>query len=216
VGSVLEPSLERILALRPDLVCTATTANSEETTRTLERLGLPVYVSSDSALVDIERDLERLGEAVGHGDEGRRARQQFHDALEALRRPPASPPVRLLVVVWPDPLVAAGAASPVGELLALLGATNAADEAAAARTPYPTIDLERLLVRPPSLIVLGTHGREAPPLGSLERMLGPRRRIERLDGDLLFRPGPRLIEGARALAALLPTAGTSLPPKGTP
>src|SRR6185436_3786509 len=62
VGADIDPSLERVLALKPDVVFTASSANTMATAQSIERLGLPVFVSKVASLDDVYRDVTSLGE----------------------------------------------------------------------------------------------------------------------------------------------------------
>src|SRR5262249_34975168 len=72
VGADIDPSLEKILGLKPDLVFTAASANTEATVRSIERLGLPVFFSEVASLEDVYRDVAAIGNAVGKPDEATR------------------------------------------------------------------------------------------------------------------------------------------------
>jgi ABC-type Fe3+-hydroxamate transport system substrate-binding protein len=98
----------------------------------------------------------------------------------------------------------AGRASHVEELVTAAGGVNIANDSGAG---FPVYSLERLLVRAPEVIILGTHADDAPPMTPLRRLSSvpavAHDRIYTIDGDLLFRPGPRIVEGAEALAAVI-------------
>lgn len=204
VGANLNPSLERILALRPDLVFTARSANAEATTTGLTRAGVPVFVSRADRLQDIYADIEAIGVAVDRVKEAHALTASMRRELGALATVTRSEPaVKTLVVVWPDPLVVAGHASHLDDLITAAGGLNVADDST---QPFPTYSLERLLTRAPAVILVGTHSGGTPqgPFEKLTAVPAVRdHRVYPIDGDLLFRPGPRVVEGARAIAHLL-------------
>jgi iron complex transport system substrate-binding protein len=205
VGADVDPSLERILALKPDVVFTATSANTQATAEALARLGLAVFVSRAGSLEEIYADVVAVGGAAGRAAEAARLSAAMRARIEAVHaRAARRPPVPTLVVVWPEPLVVAGRASHVGDLLAAAGARNVADDSA---QPFPAYSLERVIARAPELIVVGTHDHGTPPLAPLERLSTVpavrQRRIHVVDGNLLFRPGPRVTDGVELLAHLV-------------
>jgi iron complex transport system substrate-binding protein len=116
----------------------------------------------------------------------------------------ALPPVKAVVVVWSEPLVVAGAQSHVAELLRAAGGVNVADDS---QQPFPTYSLERLVERAPEVIIVGSHADVTPPLAPMEALKSipavKNHRIVLVDGDLLFRPGPRLPDGVEALGRAL-------------
>jgi iron complex transport system substrate-binding protein len=143
-----------------------------------------------------------------------RLRQRVDAAAAAARA--AGPPVKALVAVASEPLIVAGAGSHVGDLLRAAGGENLAGDST---QPFPIYSLERMVARAPAVVVLGSHGTAPTPRAPLERLaarLGERAfRIVEIDGDLLFRPGPRVADGVEALArALRPTGDPPVPPPG--
>ncbi len=205
VGADVDPSLERILALHPDLVLTATSANTPATVEALERLSIPVFVSRSESLEEIFRGVLDLGDLVGRRPDAEALAARMRARIAAVGRPDGSAPQKALMVVWPEPLIVAGRATHVGDLLRAAGAENIADESPLA---WPTFSLERVLARAPSVVIVGTHKDGVPSLASLEAVAkapdGSRRfRIELIDGDLIFRPGPRVADGVELLAKIL-------------
>ena len=205
VGADIDPSLEKIVALRPDVVFTATSANSQRTAETLERLGIPVYVSRADSLDEIYLDILAIGEVVGRARESADLVAAMKSRIAAVTsRRHGAPAVKSLIVVWSEPLMVAGSHSHVGDLLRAAGGSNIADDSP---QPFPTYSVERVIARAPEVVIVGTHATGTPPMAPLERLAGlsgtRRFRIETLDGDLLFRPGPRVAEGVELLDRLL-------------
>ena len=206
VGADMDPSLERIVALRPDMVFTATTANTQGTVENLERLGLPVYVSRVLRLEDIFGDIAGIGGAVGRAEEARRLVAELRGRVTALRtRYKTATPVRTLVIIWPEPLVVAGRASHIGDLLRAAGGVNLADDSPQA---FPSYSVERMLVQAPEVLIVGGHSTGGPPpLGAIEQLATvpavQKHRVHVVDGDVMFRPGPRVVEAIDVLGRLL-------------
>jgi iron complex transport system substrate-binding protein len=92
----------------------------------------------------------------------------------------------------------------VGDLLRAVGGRNIAEDAT---SPFPSYSLERLLERAPAVLIIGSHATGAPPLTPITRLTNlpavRDKRVHAVDGDLLFRPGPRVLEGIEALEPLL-------------
>jgi iron complex transport system substrate-binding protein len=205
VGADIDPSLERIVALKPDLVFIATSANAQATGEALERLGVPLFVSRVETLEDVYRDIGAIGDAVDRRKEAFRTVASLRARIQAVStRVAGEPPAKTAVVVWTDPLVLAGGKSHVADLLSASGGINIAQDSP---QPFPSYSLERLVERAPEVLVLGTHADVKPPRGALEKLTSVpavrNHRMVDLDGDLLFRPGPRLGEGAEALGRAL-------------
>jgi iron complex transport system substrate-binding protein len=203
VGSDLSPSVERILALKPDVVFIATSANSRELPAELERLGVRVVISHVETLDDLWRDIVASGDAVGRHDAGVALAASLRARVAATHARVAALPVpRVLLVVWADPLTVVGGHSFVDEVIRAAGGANIAGDSA---QPYPQYSVERMLARAPEVIVVGSH-KGGPPLAPLTSHTSlpavKNGRIHSVDGDLLFRPGPRLVDGVELLARL--------------
>jgi iron complex transport system substrate-binding protein len=205
VGTDMEPSLEKILALRPDLVLVATSANAQRSVEVMAQAGVPVYVSRADSLEAIFADIGGIGRALDRPRDaealvaGMRARLA---GLEARWR--GSPRTTCAVVVWPSPLVVAARGSHVGDLIAAAGGLDVIGDAA---QPFPSYSTERLVALAPAVLIVGTHSTGAPSMEALMRLESipavRDRRLHLIDGDLLFRPGPRVVDGVAALLEVL-------------
>ena len=202
VGGETDPSVEKIVALRPDIVVTETTANRQETAEQLERLGIPTFVTHVQSLRDLDRAIRDLGMLVGHETQADTLVRDLHARFDAIREQSKNlPRVPTLVVVWSDPLFVVGRETFTSELIALAGGQNVTDDAGAG---FPKYSLERVLRHAPAVIIAGSHKTDTrntldywqrwPDLPAVRdgRVIG-------LDGDLIFRPGPRLADGAARL-----------------
>jgi len=204
VGSNYEPSLEAIVALRPDVVLTATGANKRETADSLTALGVSVYVTDTQRLEDVFRTLRHLGLLFAVPDAARRLEDQLRGELEAVRAKVAGlPPVPALVAIWDKPLYVAGHDTFVDDLLSLAGGKNVT----AGARGFAVYPIEAILKAAPELIIVPLHGRQEAPLAAWQRWRDlPAVRANRVLGvsdALICRAGPRLGQGARALAELL-------------
>jgi iron complex transport system substrate-binding protein len=207
VGGIYNPNLEAILSLEPDLVLATTEGNREEHIRELERLRLPVYVVRPLDFASVLESIERVGRLLGRAAESerlvtglRRDAEGIERRLRGFRRP------RVLYVVWGSPLVVPGRDTLITDLIRRAGGESVSGEEAIA---YPRLSLEEALVRRPERVVLARQGhesleerlREWPELGLLPAVR--QGRVQSIDGDLVHRPGPRILDGLRALARLL-------------
>ncbi len=204
VGSNMEPSLERILALKPDVVLVATSANAPRVVDQLTQVGLTVYVSKAESLEAIFTDVTGIGHALGREAQAQALVAQLHARLAAVEQRIDARSVSCAVIVWPAPLVVAAGGNHVNDLLAVAGGKNVVDDSPVA---FPTYSLERLVKKAPEVLLVGTHATGAPALAPLEQLTSipavRDHRVHLVDGDLLFRPGPRVIDGIELVAALL-------------
>lgn len=209
VGGTTDPSLERILALRPDLVLVWQDSGLPPIEARLRSLGVRTEPVTVSSLGDLRRSIVRLGELLEVPERAARLIHTIDDSLGAVRAWVAERPrVRVFYMVWPAPLVTTGAGTYVDTLITLAGGVNVFGDAQQA---WPTVPFEELLRRDPDVIVWPRRldaGDAAP--AELRSRPGWRRlrairadRLVSVDIDLFNRPGPRVALAARTLARAL-------------
>ncbi len=207
VGSLEDAQVERIVALRPDLVIVAPGARARAR---LEALGLPVLVLQADTLAEMRAATETLARALGSPGGGERLWQRIDArvAAAAARVPPAWRGQRVYVEVSPMPH-AAGEASFIGELLARLGLRNVVP---AALGPFPQLSPEYVLRARPALVVAAAQAvaemPQRPGWGRLDALrAGHVCALAPAQYDLLVRPGPRLDEAADVIADCVAALG---------
>jgi iron complex transport system substrate-binding protein len=205
VGGFLAPVIERVVSLQPDLVITSPSPGNQSGVNAIKAAGIRVLVVRDATLEQLNAAILQVAAAVGRLDEGRKVVDAIDAELEAVRARVAGlprPPVAL--VVGHRPLVLAGPAGYLGELLNIAGARNVADEAGGA---WPVVDPEFLVASAPEVLFDVGMGSEASSGDPLARWSGwpampalLKRRVYASDGDLLLRPGPRVGRAAQLVA----------------
>jgi iron complex transport system substrate-binding protein len=205
VGGYVVPSVEAVLAVRPDLVVVVPSPGNRESVRAIERAGVPVLVTHDRTLADLWEAMRAIATALGVPAEGERLVADVSRRLDEVHaRVQALPPRRVLIVVGHDPLVAVGGGTMQDELLTLAGGINVAADAG---TVWPTITLELVVARAPEVIVdsaMGTEQAGRALFAGLTTVPAVRAdRVIALRGDTLLRAGPRVPEAAAALAAVI-------------
>jgi iron complex transport system substrate-binding protein len=205
VGGYADPDVERILGLLPSLVVGERGPAGPALEERLRARGIATFFPPTASVAEIEAMLVELGERLGRVEAGRRARATLERRLARISEwGHARRPVRAVLVFDARPLYVAGPGGFPDELLRLAGGTNAVTTGGA----YPTLDLERMLALDPDVIVdASAMDTGASTLGSLEGWSSLRAvregRVRRLEGSSALRPGPRLADGARALAKAL-------------
>jgi ABC-type hemin transport system substrate-binding protein/endonuclease/exonuclease/phosphatase family metal-dependent hydrolase len=202
IGSGLEPDLERILSLQPTLVVATEAQAGLPAIATLRAAGVSVLLVPDITLDDVPVAIGQIGEATGHVEEATELARSFAADLTAIDAAVAGrEPTRALLVVAREPIFAAGPDSRLGALLALAGAQNVLETG-----DWVAVDDELVVARAPQVIVDASGSGDSAWWGRLHTVPAVANgRICHVDADLLARPGPRLAEGARALARCLHT-----------
>jgi len=201
------PDLERVVSLAPDLIVVSKDGTDRAAFEKLEALGFTVVVTGGTTLAGVLEDLARVGHALGEDERAAAvvaALTKRIAAAETLGR--ARPRTRALVLIWPDPPVAAGVGTFVGDVVAHAGFTNVVPQSAG---DWPRVSFETLASWNPDLLI-----RPETPENTdvFKRAFGDARwrlvpavstgRVVALPGGLLERPGPRLVEALERLAAV--------------
>lgn len=210
VGSFLSPSIEVIIAKRPDLVIGVPTPGNRNSVEAIERLGLGVLIVDPQTVGAIRTAIETIAGAVGHAAEGRALVARIDaDMGSTRRRLEGAPTRRVLMVVGHMPLVAVGTGVFQDELLRMARGVNLA---AAAGGQWPNLSMEWVVAQRPEVIIdatMGNEEREGPQAAAdLWRSFPalPAVRSGRIFGYreyAVLRPGPRIAEGFRAIAAFV-------------
>ncbi|MCU0619540.1 MAG: ABC transporter substrate-binding protein [Gemmatimonadaceae bacterium] len=199
VGGGLDPDLERIRALRPDLVIVWASSSQKGVPAQLERLGIPTVGVRVEDTAGVFRTHATLGRLTGREAQAAVQAARLRAELAAVAAAPVTGAPRVLYLLFGEPPLSVGRTSYVHELLQLAGARNVfADQA----LPFPQVSVEAIVARDPDAIILpvGTDGaRIEARLTALRTTPGYRDlravrlgRVVRIDADLVNRPGPAL------------------------
>jgi len=206
IGSTI-PNLEAILGLKPDLVLGQDFIRPD-TLAKLEQLRVPVFLMSPKTVEDIFGHINTVGRLVGHEKEGRLVVQGLRDRLaEVGRRLTRAKRIRVFYVVNTDPLISIGSASFIHQMVELAGGENIAGRMT---MPYPKVSLEEVIRKDPEVIIFPigtTEGIPEAEQNGWRKWTGlsavVHNRLYQVQGVLVNRPGPRVVEGIEVLAHLL-------------
>jgi len=210
VGGMINPSLEAIATLKPDLVIATDEGNREETAVQLRRLGIPTYLVHAHRVAEMLDMIARLGALVERPDAVAPLVESIQARIDDVRRRVAGRrPPRVLYVLWPEPLIVPGRASHITELIDLAGGRSIT---ATVGESYVRLSLEAAVARAPDVIILADHskagtaaGRQSPEKWQRLTSVPAIRdgRLHSIDLSILHRYGPRVAEGLELLARML-------------
>lgn len=207
IGGVIDPDVERIVALSPDLVLCTTDGNPREKVKSLEEMGIPCFAVAPQDLHAVLATIERLGALLGGAGRGRSEAASLRRRMETARAAAigkvGTAPLAMFVVST-SPIIAAGKGTFMDELLRLAGARNAASRFSGR---YPRLSVEDLVAaRPDVIFVAGMAGvaRFPPEVTGWKEVPAFRDgAVVTLDGDVVTRPGPRLVAALEEIAGAL-------------
>jgi iron complex transport system substrate-binding protein len=211
VGGLLDPNVERILALRPDLVIVYTTQT--ELRQRLERASIPYYAYEHRTLADIMSTLRAVGQRIGYAAAANALAARMESDLDAVRRSVAGRPrPKTLLVFGRDPgslqrIDASGGYGFLHDMLEIAGGEDVFGDIPQQSVQTTT---EMILARQPAVIIELRYGdsarttdlaRELRAWDALPSLPAVRnRRVHFLVGDEFVVPGPRVVEATRKLA----------------
>lgn len=204
VGGMINPSIETIVSLRPDLIVLSMEGNVRDDFRKLTGLGIPVFVTNPRTLKGIHKSIADLGTLTGRTDESARVLASMQSGEQRVLAPmKASIERSVLLIVSLQPLMVAGSGTFLSEILTLAGGRNIAGSSS---SPYPQFSREAVVEGDPEvLLILSDAGGGSKKLTDLypewSRLRAVRNgRVYYVDPDVLSRPGPRAVEGLELLA----------------
>ena len=205
IGNFTNPSLEAVVAKRPDLVIGVAGATDPVKVREMERLGLKVVLVSVSNLSDILAAIRSIAALLGNEKEGEKLIAKIAAQVEDVKRRVAPAARRsVLMVVGFHPLIAVGGKNFIDELITAAGGDNVA---ASATQPWLNLPAEVVVAKAPQVIIeagMGSERESGKRWSDLRSVPAVREgRIYSYPSDKILRPGPRFGEASAELARLI-------------
>lgn len=207
-GNFRAIDLERIVAAKPDLLLVWLHGPSARQLEPLRQLGIPLFYSQPKRFADIPSNLRRIGQLLGSSTQAEQAARRFEQDLAALRRQQqGKPKLSVFYQVWDKPLYTLNGQHIVSDAIALCGGRNVF---ASLPVTAPVVTDEAVIAANPQVILSAAMRQNDDLLKRWQRMPGiaavQNRQLHQVNGDLLNRPTPRMIEGTRQLCAKLDLA----------
>lgn len=204
VGGGLDPSIEKIVSLHPDVVIGWETSGRAELHDRLAALGIPMFSVKIEDTTDVFRSLRSLSRLTGRERAGDSVAAAIRRDLDAVRASVASSPrPSVFFMVWNDPPMTAGAKTFVSQVIEVAGGRNAfADQAAL----WPNVSIEEIVRRQPDYVLVPVGEQGMARVEALKTAAGWRElralqsgRGVTVPSQVVNQPGPHLAEAARAI-----------------
>ena len=208
VGGAIDPNLEEIAALHPDLVLVTKSFNRLDTVRALETLGIPSYATDPHTVDEIISSTQKLADLLNIDAAGKALADELQKRLADLQtKLGAVPPKRVLFIVWTDPLISVGKNTFIADALRRAGAVSIVDS----DRDWPQMSLEEVVHLQPDNLVFaashsdaGVHDFEMVAERTGWRILDAvRKRHYAVISDAVNRPAPRIVSAIEDLARQL-------------
>ncbi len=200
VGDFSNPSLERIVGARPTIVL-LTLPEQTRIKNELEKLRIKTYNSSPKTIEDIFNDISSLGQMLNATARADSLIDSLRSELNQLRVEALTDTPGVFIEISPKPLVTVGNKSYINEMIRWAGAKNIFDDLA---VDYPVVAQEELIRRNPDIIFILHNADPGRRLGwDKIKVFRKKRVFNNLNPDLIFRPGPRFVEGIKTMHKLI-------------
>jgi len=208
VGGAINPSLEEIAALKPDVVLVIKSLNRPETVQQLDRLGIAAYAADPHTIDEIRSSVRRLAEVLGNAAAGETLDASLLQQETALQKKLQNvAPKRVLFIVWTDPLISVGKHTFIADAMRHAGAVSVVESS----QDWPQMSLEEMVRLQPEFLVFASGHSEAvsrdvdtlaerPGWSDLDAV---KHRRFAVISDAVNRPAPRLFSAVEDLARQL-------------
>ena len=207
IGSNREIDMELLMSLKPDLIVAWRHNSSERQIDMVRRLGIPVFLSDPQSLDGIPDAVLRLGQLLGTQAAAKSTATQLREQLAGLRtRYAGRAAVRVFYQVWDKPLYTLSGKHILTDAMKLCGGENVFDKLT---VTAPIVSIESVLQANPEAIIATAEKNYGgvdlwKPYGTLAAVRS--NNLFTLDGHLLNRAGPRMVQGTAAMCEVLEQA----------
>ena len=205
IGDFSNPSVEKIVALEPDLVLAAGGIQAGLRAK-FEKLGMQVFVVDPTTLDELYADLGELGQLMGVSSQSQQVVDDMQQQVAAVEEKVAGLETpKVFFEIYGKPLMTAGSGTFIDELVTRAGGVNVGAQAG---DGFPEFSTEVLVEQDPVVYIAGKGAMSDP--GAIAARPGFDQitaikdgRVFIMDDNLVVRPGPRLAEGLAALAKMI-------------
>lgn len=212
IGGFSDPNLEKIVAMKPDLVL-ATTDKHQNLIQGLDNAGVPVLAFSPNNIDEILKTIMLIGQATGSVGQAEVLTASLKERTDAViakvKNIPEDKRPRVYYELYYAPLMSVGPGSLMGELIEKAGGKNVAGDA---KEVYPQLSEELIISRNPQ-VMLNTYTHGIQSVNTIEQIAHRQGwedlsfiksgRIYTLNADLTDRSGPRVAEALESIAQVL-------------
>ena len=206
VGDTLQPNIERIIALKPDIVLISTASQLEAFTRQMNARAIPVFITDPHDLEGVFQSIKTIGDLLGQQGQAEKLVGELRARVAAIEdKVKDLQPVTVFYQVSAQPLWTAGKKSWITDLIRRAGGRSVTSEVEGDWMRYS--DEAAMASRPDAIIIATSDSMSggkmdvAPALQKSPAVLN--KRVYGINGDYLSRPGPRLVDGLEQMARAL-------------
>jgi iron complex transport system substrate-binding protein len=201
IGDTLRPSLEKIVALKPDVVFVSTASQLKGFANTLEQQGITLFVTDPDSFERIYSSIEKIGEIFQKEEQARELVDQLKSRVARVEQRVKDLPKLRVFVQIDKSLYTVGKNSFITDLVRKAGGISVTEELEA---DYPKLSKETALALNPEIIILtDSYDNNEPNEVFRNSDAVKNKRVYTVKADILSRPGPRIVDALEQVASLL-------------
>jgi vitamin B12 transport system substrate-binding protein len=198
IGGYYGISLEKVLALKPDLVIAWKSGNQSEDLAQIERLGIKVYLSNPTTIAGVADELQTFGEFTGNIEQSQQAANAFTQKLNAIIKSQQNKKnITAFYQLWSEPMMTVGKNTWINQLIETCHVSNVFAQSV---TDYPQISIENVIVTKPQVIIIPDEkSKTSQPVVNWQKWpevpAVKNDQFISVNADLLHRFTPRMLDG---------------------
>ncbi|MCA1625693.1 MAG: cobalamin-binding protein [Acidobacteria bacterium] len=199
VGDTLNPNIENIIALKPQIVLVSTASQIETFTKTLEQQDITVFVTNPNSLEDIYKSIYQTGEIFGKKEKSQEVVDDLKKRVADIEaRTNTAKDIKVFLQISNEPLFTIGKESFLTDLIARAGGVSITETVA---TAYPKISKETAFALQPEAIILSDSEDNREPNEIFKNSPAVKNgNVFKINADLLSRPSPRIVDALEQIA----------------
>ncbi len=199
IGGFINPDVEKILSLKPDLVIATKDGNNPNAVEKIRKFGIPVFVIYPMDFEGVIGDISKISEILGVKEKGDILVEEMRKRVEEIKMKIQNrKKKRVLLLYETSPIIASGPGTLADNIIKIAGGENVLSDSP---VRYPKINLETAIARNPDVVIITEMETGSENLLRLKEAFGEK--IFLVSGDHLNRAGPRLIYGIEEIFKIL-------------
>lgn len=208
IGGFVNPNIEKIVSLKPDLIIATRDGNRMETIHRIEELRFPVFVIDSKGLDGVMKTINSIGDIVLRQDESSKIVGDMmarKEKVVRLTRSLSKP--KVFFQIGYAPMITAGKGTLADDLIRIAGGRNISEDESVSYKPY---SIETILSKAPEVIIISSMERKREYSHFLELWQNwksipavKKKTIYLIDSNLVDRPSPRVVEGLETILSMI-------------
>lgn len=202
IGDTMNPNIENIIALKPQIVLISTAAQIETFTKVLDEQGIVYFVTNPQNLDGIYKSIDTIGEIFGRRDKADEVVTGLKKRVADVEsRIGAAKPLKTFLQISKEPLYTIGKESFITDLIKGAGGISATEKI---ETAYPKLSKETALALNPDAIILSESDDNPIPNEVFKNSPAVKNgKVFKINADIISRPAPRIVDALEQIARAL-------------